>query len=171
MKSYPEFVNPSTRLELFSYKKPADNLFHPSKHYQEQQSSLQASTSGGATPMPDLSSSTPAWDPSSRSPMPEFFTSLNLSQRPVASTSQVSNSLQASPHFFLHRCLIGITLKVVVNGGKYKGKELDAHLVEANGQLCIRYIHYKSSIPLQPDWVALKHPCPKRDKGLLVVIK
>jgi hypothetical protein len=139
MKYYPEFVNPSTRLKLFSYSKPIDNLFYPSKHYQEQQSSLQASTSGCATPMPDFSSSTPAWDPSSRSPMPmpEFFTPLNSSPMPVASTSQVSDSLQAPSHFFLDRCLIGITLKVVVNGGEYKGKELDAHLVEVNGQLYI----------------------------------
>jgi len=85
--------------------------------------------------------------------------------------SQVSDGPQASPHFFLDRRLIGTTLKVVVNGGEYKDKELDAHLVEANGQLCIRHIHYKTSIPLQPDWVTPKHPCPKRDKALLVVIK
>ncbi len=60
---------------------------------------------------------------------------------------------------------------MVVNGGEYKDKELDAYLVEANGQLGIRHDHYKSSIFLQPDWVAAKHPCPKRDKGLLIVIK
>ena len=171
MKYYPEIFNPSTRLKLFSYRKPTDNLFYPSKHYQEQQSSLQALTPGGVTPMPDFFSSTPAWDPSSHSPLPEFFTPLNSSPMPVASTSQVSDSPQAPSHFFLDRCFIGITLKVVVNGGEYKGKELDAHLVEVNGQLCIRYIHYKSSIPLQPDWVTPKHPCPKRDKGLLIVIK
>ena len=173
MKYYSEFVNPSTQLKLFSYRKPTDNLFYPSKHHQEKQSLLQTSTPGGATPMPDFSSSTPAWDPSSRSPMPEFFTPLNSSKSlmPVASTSQVSDSLQAPSHFFLDRCLIGITLKVVVNGGEYKDKELDAHLVEVNGQLCIRHIYYKSSIPLQPDWITPKHPCPKRDKGLLVVIK
>lgn len=171
IKSYPEFINPSTRLKLFSYRKPADNLFYPSKHYQEHQLSLQASTSGGVTPMPDFSLSTPAWDPSSRSPMPEFFTPPNSSPILVASTSQISNSLQASSHFFLNRRLIGITLKVVVNGGEYKDKELDAHLVEVNGQLCIRHVHYKSSISLQPDWITPKHPCPKRDKGLLIVIK
>lgn len=119
--------------------------------------------------MPDFSSSTPAWDPSSRSPMPEL--SLNSSPMPVASTSQVSDSLQALSHFFLDRRFIGITLKVVVDGGEYKAKELDAHLVEVNGQLCIRHIHYRSSISLQPDWVTPKHPCPKREKGLLVVIK
>jgi len=169
MKYYPEFVNPSTRCKLFDYRKPIDSVFYPSKHYQEQQSSLQTLTSGGATPMPDFSSSTPAWDPSSRSPMPEL--SLNSSPMPVASTSQVSDSPQALSHFFLDRRLIGITLKVVVNGGEYKAKELDAHLVEVHGQLYIRHIHYRSSISLQPDWVTPKHPCPKREKGLLVVIK
>lgn len=60
---------------------------------------------------------------------------------------------------------------MVVNGGEYREKELDAHLVEANGQLIIRHNHYNSSIPLQCDWVTAKHPCPKRDKSLLVVIK
>jgi len=60
---------------------------------------------------------------------------------------------------------------VVVNGGEYKDKELDAYLVEANGQLVIRHNYYRSSIPLQHDWVTAKHPCPQRDKGLLVVIK
>jgi len=74
-------------------------------------------------------------------------------------------------HFFLNRRLTGATLKVVVNGGEYKDKELDAYLVEVNGQLIIRHNHYKSSIPLQHDWVTAKHPCPQRDKGLLVVIK
>ena len=59
----------------------------------------------------------------------------------------------------------------MVNGGEYKDKELDAHLVEVNGQLCIQHVHYKSSISLQPDWVTPKHPCPKCDKGLLIVIK
>ena len=132
-------MNLRTRLKLFNYKKPTDNVFHPSK---QQSSSPQASTPGGATPLPDFSSSTPAWDPLSCSPIPESSTFLDPFQMPsspltssVASTSQIADSPQELPHFFLNRRLIGATLKVVVNGGEYKDKELDAYLVEANGQL------------------------------------
>lgn len=173
-------MNSRTQLKLSKYKQPINNVFHPSEPYLEQRLLPQASTSGGATPLPDFSSSTPAWDPSSRSPIPDLSGFLSPSQTPfsplassVASTSRVSDSRQpeAQPHFFLNSRLLGATLKVVVNGGEYKDKELDAYLAEANGQLSIRHDHYKSSIPLQPDWVTPKHPCPKREKGLLIVIK
>lgn len=123
--------------------------------------------------MPDFSSSsTPAWDPSSRSPMPasEFSVSFPSCSSPVqvASTNQIINS--SSSHL-LDRRLIGITLTVLVNGGEYKNKELDAYVVEFNGKLGIRYNYYRTSVSLQPEWVVPKYPCPKRDKGLLVVIK
>jgi len=60
---------------------------------------------------------------------------------------------------------------VLVNGGRHENKELAVYVVEFNGQLSIRYDHYRTSISLQPDWVLPKYPCPKRHKGLLVVIK
>src|ERR1700678_1235790 len=61
--------NSRTRLKLFKHKKPANNFLHPFDHHQEQSTSLHASISGGATPLPDFSVSTPAWDPSSRRPV------------------------------------------------------------------------------------------------------
>jgi hypothetical protein len=72
---------------LFDYSEPQNVLFHPSKAYMKSgrrpfklpsplPSPPEVSTSGGATPMPDrTSSSTPAWDPSSRTP-PRYFSFL-----------------------------------------------------------------------------------------------
>ena len=165
-------LNSRTRLKLFKHKKPANNFLHPFDHHQEQSTSLHASTSGGATPLPDFSVSTPAWDPSSRSPMPasEFSVSFPPCGPPVqvGSTNQIVN--RSSSHL-LDRRLIGITLTVLVNGGEYENKELDSYVVEFDGQLGIQYDYYRTSVSLQPDWVVPKYPCPKRDKGLLVVIK
>jgi hypothetical protein len=72
---------PSSRTgsSLFHYAKPRSVLFQPSEAYMRSARrhfgpSPQApmpgvSTSGGATPMPDQTSSlTPAWDPTSRTP-------------------------------------------------------------------------------------------------------
>ena len=40
-----------------------------------------------------------------------------------------------------------------------------------SGQLSIRHNKYKTSESLSPEWVSLKHPNPKRDNGLLVIIQ
>jgi hypothetical protein len=76
-------IMPSSRtgFSLLDYAKPRSVLFQPSEAYMRSarrpfgpspQAPMHASgvsTSGGATPMPDqTSSSTPAWDPSSRTP-------------------------------------------------------------------------------------------------------
>ena len=69
---------PSSRtgLSLLDYAEPRSVLFQPSKTYMKsarrfygQAPMPEVSTSGGATPMPDQTSSlTPAWDPTSRTP-------------------------------------------------------------------------------------------------------
>jgi hypothetical protein len=72
---------PSSRtgFSLYDYAEPLSLLFQPSKAYMKsarrtlgpspQAPMPEVSTSGGATPMPDQTSSlTPAWDPSSRTP-------------------------------------------------------------------------------------------------------
>jgi len=72
---------PSSRTgsSLLDYAEPSSALFHPSKAYMKsahrpfgpspQAPMSGVSTSGGATPMPDQTSSlTPAWDPLSRTP-------------------------------------------------------------------------------------------------------
>jgi hypothetical protein len=71
----------STASPLLEYAPPRSDLFQPSKAYMKSARRLlgpppmpEVSTSGGATPMPDrTSSSTPAWDPSSRTPGYSYF--------------------------------------------------------------------------------------------------
>ena len=74
-----------TGSSLLEYAPPRSVLFQPSKTYMKSARQLlglppmlrlgvSTSASGGATPMPDrTSSSTPAWDPSSRTPRYFFF--------------------------------------------------------------------------------------------------
>jgi hypothetical protein len=66
--------------------------------------------------------------------------------------------------------LIGAQLKVVVNGGSYKKKEVTASIESVNGQLTIGWKSYKTWKHLEPEWVTPKHPNGLRDNGLLVVI-
>lgn len=161
--------NPSTLLKLADFKVSPEH-FQPYKGGK----ASQALASGSATPLPDYISSTPAWDPSSRTPLAPWLTSPRPNSPTTslaASTSQIPEGPPTLSHPLLDVRLIGIKLRVLVNGGEYKNKELEVSIVKASdGQLNIRRQHYKSSISLEPDWVLPKHPCPKRDKGLLVVI-
>lgn len=141
---------------------------------------LLPSSSGNTTPLPDWSpSSTPAWDPSSHTPLafcdddstplapsPSSLNAQTLLPGPSCATSQ-----QRVQHPLLDVRLQGIQLKVMVNGGEFAQKELVASLMSIDGQLSIRHTIYNSSKYLSPDWVSPKHPNPQRDNGLLVVIK
>jgi len=60
---------------------------------------------------------------------------------------------------------------VVANGGNFKQKEIMVSIALISGQLSIRHNKYKTSESLSPEWVSLKHPNPKHDNGLLVVIQ
>ena len=68
-----------TGTSLLEHALPQSVLFQPSKTYMKPAHRFsgpppQALTSGGATPMPDRTySSTPAWDPSSRTPQYPYF--------------------------------------------------------------------------------------------------
>jgi len=140
---------------------------------------LLPSSSGSATPLLDWSPlSTPAWDPSSHTPLASHdddgtpldpLSSLNaqtLAPGPSRSTSQ-----QSVQHPLLDLRLLGTQLKVMVNRGKYKQKELVASPVLVDGQLSICHTIYKTSEYLAPDWVSLKHPNLTHDNRLLVVIE
>ena len=59
----------------------------------------------------------------------------------------------------------------MANGGNFKQKEIVVGIALISGQLSIRHNKYKTSESLFPEWVSLKHPNPKRDNGLLVVIQ
>jgi hypothetical protein len=118
-----------------------------------------------ATPIPESHfSSTPAWDPSSRTPEPEP----EPEPDPPASCS---SDLLEQKHILLDSRLLNVQLRVVVTGAKYTEKELTASVQCIDGRLCIRRPLYKSFEALSPEWVTPKHPNPTRDNGLLVVVK
>jgi hypothetical protein len=175
-------TNFSTKQKLLDYVKPVSKVFEPGKNNHRQ--SLQAS--GGQTPMPDWSFSTPAWNPSAQTPVwvpqpaplpasdcqPQTPTLPLSLTSPVASTSQIATMEQEPPqHFLLNPLLIGVTLKVTLNGGEYVNKDVSVSIVEENGHLSIRYSHYNISKNVEPGWISLKHPTAARDNGLCVVIK
>ena len=133
------------------------------------------STSGGATPMPEYSSSTPAWDPSSRTPITPLSYGSDLpastSAMPKSSVASTSHDIDTRKHPFLDRHLIGIHLKAIVNGNGHKNKEVVVTVVDVEGRLQILYTHYNTRTVLQPESVTPKHPNVTRDNGLLVVVK
>jgi len=133
-------------------------------------------TPGYATPMPEQPfSSSPAWDPSSRTPISELEhldAAVCDDRTPRASSSNaLTSSRQDIQHLLLDPRLLGIDLKVIVSGEKDKDRELVASLTSLEGRLSIRRDLYNKSEYLSPELVSPKHPNPTRDNGLLVVIK
>ena len=196
---------PSSRTgsSLLDYAMPRSVLFQPSKAYMKSARRGQAfrlesmpgvSTSGGATPMPDQTSSlTPAWDPLSRTP-PYFYSYLGLPKltaykiyrtadasfltpawnaQPLASNSQIASKQPDRPqHPLLDERLVGAQLKVVVNDGEnYKNREVAVSIARVEGVVSIRHHVYNASKGLVAAWVSSKSPNPTRDNGLLVVVK
>ena len=107
----------------------------------------------------------PAWDPSSRTP-------LLFPGSPLAASSSASTLQEELPrHVLLSPHLVGVPLRVIVDGGQYEKQELSATITNVDGCLQICHTVYKTSHILQPVWVSPKHPNPTRDKGLLVVIE
>jgi hypothetical protein len=123
---------------------------------------------GNATPIPELSDSlpsSPAWDPSSRTPQPNYDDTES-----VASSSPPLDAHNQG-HPLLDLRLLDAQLKVSVTGGKFNKRELTASVRFVEGCLRIQHHFYKSCEVLLPEWVTPKHPNPTRDNGLLVVIK
>jgi hypothetical protein len=142
---------------------------------------------GSATPIPESPfSSSPAWNPSSRTPQPNPDHSLaspssspsfdRVSPSPQHNShSLATSSTSTDPiderHILLDSRLLNAQLRVVVTGGTFNQKELIASVQCLDERLCIRRHFYKSSEALLPSWVIPKFPNPTRDNGLLVVIK
>ena len=119
---------------------------------------------GNATPMPDSwLSSSPAWDPSSRTPQanPDYSFAVPRS----------SSHLVDPENSLLDARLVNVGLKVVAGEGEYKGKELTVVITSMEGRLSFRRHKYKTSEFLSPASVTPKNPNPRRDNCLLVVIK
>jgi hypothetical protein len=114
--------------------------------------------------MPDSHlSSSPAWDPSSRTlePNPNYS---------FAGPSSSSHHVDPE-HPLLDARLVNVRLKVIANGGEHKEKELTAFVVSTEGRLSFHRHKYKTWQILSSEWVTPKYPNPKHKNGLLVVIK
>jgi hypothetical protein len=109
-------------------------------------------------------SSSPAWNPSHVLP-PDNDPTVEGPSR-----LSVSQEKPKPKHILLDSRLIGVQLKVVVDGGNYKKKELTASVESVQDGLNIRWKSYKTWKHLEPTWVTPKHPHGLRDNGLLVVI-
>ena len=125
-----------------------------------------SNSSGNATPIPEPSlPSSPAWDPSSRTPQP-YSDNAELTS-PIPPPDALD---QGPGHALLDLRLLDARLRVSVTGGKFN-RELTASVRFIEGRLCIQHHFYKSWKTLLSEWVTPKHPNPMRDNGLLVVIK
>jgi hypothetical protein len=121
--------------------------------------------------MPDYVLSSPAWNPSSRTPQAPLP---DLPEIELASCSRhppISQQQQHPAHPLLDSRLTGAKMKVLVTGGQHKDKEMAITIAEVSGQLSIQFSHYKTSGFLPPEQVSPKYPNPTRDNRLLVVIE
>lgn len=115
----------SCGFKLHEYAPPKSKLFTPRNKTSEPAKRRHAliqqpvyshtPASGNATPIPESSESlpsSPAWDPSSRTPLPNFDYAESL-----ATTASSSSSDQG--HVLLDMRLVDAQLKVSVTGGKF----------------------------------------------------
>jgi len=125
----------------------------------------------------ETSSTSPAWDPSSRTPshdpaysMPSTSVvsrhSISQVDQPAAGSSQPQIQ-----HLFLNPLLVGKKLNAIVNGGEHKQKSLEVSISVLQERILMDHTKYGTSYRLQPEWVTPKHPSPTHDNGLLIVIK
>ena len=169
---------------LYDFARPRSDLFIPRNHTPRPLyrrpihalpllSSLADTTPGYATPMPEQPlSSSPAWDPSSRTPVGEIEADPDVEQPqsnlagpshgPVPQDQGVYQNVLLDPR------LLNARLKVVVKGWE---REVVATIEYVDGLLSFRRKYYKTFIPLNPEDVAPEIPNPTRSNGLIVVIK
>ena len=117
--------------------------------------------------------STPAWNPSSRTPLAAQNDDWTPSG-PSSSALPVPGSVLSQEniqHRLLNPQLVGMRLKVVVNNEEFKKKAVVAVLMSLDGRLSLRHSYYNKWLSLAPESVTPKQPHPTRDNGLLVVIE
>lgn len=110
-------------------------------------------------------SSSPAWDPSSRTPESD---SLEIPSSPSHPPPSINSEAQ---HILLDPRLLDAQLRVDVNGGTFRNEELTVSVQSVHDRLVFIRTVYKKSKHLEAEWVTAKHPNPTRDNGLLIVIK
>ncbi|KAF8194616.1 hypothetical protein BJ912DRAFT_924095 [Pholiota molesta] len=170
-----DVVEASTQLSLLSFFGMRDPRHRTNPDLRQTNS---GDTTGSATPMPTASSSTPAWDPSSRTPSAFDHWLLQLSPTRVQASNEnqilQSSTLVLPPvpqHVLLNERLVGAQLSAIVDGGSYKKQLKDVVILRVDGRLGIFHPKHKKNYPLEPHWVAPKHPSPSYDHGLLMVIQ
>ena len=90
---------------------------------------------------------------------------------PTASSPIAGSSQMAVTHPLLDERLIGAPLRVKVTGDIYKGSDVTVSIAEVEGCLAIQHALKNKSKTLLPAWVTPAQPNPRRDNGLLVVVK
>ena len=173
-------LTPTNRrnVKLHHFACPTAELFMP-RNYKPPKSSPMIPQpplfiSGNTTPVPESClSSSPAWDPSSRTPQPDRTSPISPSQSvgPDNSCTSLTSRPIDPDHILLDPRLVNVGIKVVVNGNGYAAKELSILIMSMEGRLSFRRQKYKTLEYFPPEWVTPKYPNPKRENGLLVVIK
>src|SRR6266540_6507838 len=149
----------SCGFKLHEYALPKSKLFTPRNKTSEpakrrhaliqQPVYFHTPASGNATPIHELSESlpsSPAWDPSSHTPLPNFDYSESLtttvSSSPITFNQghEVPSTTSSSDqgHILLDMRLVDAQLKVSVTGGKFNKRELTASVRFIEGQLSIQ---------------------------------
>src|ERR1700678_3336075 len=98
--------------------------------------------------MPTLS--TPSWT------APSLALTTSHDPTPVAAASSSSIHPALPQHPLLDSRLLGVQLKVIINGGHFKDKETAVTLELGIGRVIIRHTNYKTSQSLDPSWVSPK---------------
>jgi len=183
----------SRGVKLHHFACPKSGLFMP-RNYGPPQSSPTTLTPTTLTPWPPVDrsdnmtpipesclSSSPAWDASSRTPQPNRYNSCASPSQsadpeyalldPPGSCTSLTPPSHPVEHVLLDPRLVNVGMRVVADRGKYKAKELTAFIMSMEGRLSIRHKKYKTWENLSPEWVTPKYPNPKRENGLLIMIK
>lgn len=131
---------------------------------------------GGATPMPTETSLTPAWDPSSRTPLglDHCLSPAHVDPSKENQASQSSSALVNPPapeHVLINPLLVGAIVKATVTGGEYKNQLLDVAILNVDGRIRLFHPRFTRYLPLEPHWVTPKNPSATNDHGLLIVIQ
>ena len=159
-----------------------DKLFKPCNWYTKTPKMLHVYTPeplnsqsavGYTTPMLEqLLSLTPAWDPSSHTPMwnpPPCLPQYGLDHS-ITSPSRLSNSGDQSDSWLDSR-LLNVPLRVIVTRSGLKDKELTACVQCINRCIILCHKVYKTMAILDVGCIKLRQPNPTHDNGLLVVVK
>jgi hypothetical protein len=67
--------------------------------------------------------------------------------------------------------LLGVQLKVIINGGNFKDKEMPITLELVAGKPSIQHVRYNTSESVDLAWVSPKYPHPTHNNGLFVIMK